>query len=317
MELSTWPDIYKRLSEFPKEWAFRGHEDASYKLEPTLERAAKDSGIEWSELELRVSPEFKARARSHLQASMIPQDPDPLTLTWLSLMRHYGFPTRLLDFTYSPFIALYFAIRGGHKKKEAEAMKALTPTEEEQLVTLLTKAGRKPRTHVGLWAVDTKAVNDRFESVAGVAGVGPGLPRAIWSGNLYDFTTGRDSIADDQKRFSALIEGALSARGRQRAKLKERGCVCATLPSEFNPRLVNQQGLFLINCAEELRFRVSLTTMMGKHHSRWKETFEIPVSLIPKIEEQLFRMNIHEQTLFPDLGGLAGFLDQKIRLHWS
>src|SRR5438093_2893211 len=31
------------------------------------------------------------------------------TLEWLALMQHYGAPTRLLDFTYSFWIALFFA----------------------------------------------------------------------------------------------------------------------------------------------------------------------------------------------------------------
>jgi hypothetical protein len=27
-------------------------------------------------------------------------------------------------------------------------------------------------------------------------------------------------------------------------------------------------------------------------------------------------MNIHDLALFPDMEGLAGFINQKIRLHW-
>lgn len=311
-ELSTWEDIYKTLSsDFPKPelaisgggvvtdtWAFRGHQDASFELEPTLERSARDKGIEWSELELFILPEFRARARSHLNLSLLPHED---SITWLSLMRHYGVPTRLLDFTYSPFVALYFAIRGG-----------LTPSEEKNPVTPLMEAGAKsPRTHVGLWAVDTKAVNARFRSV-----VPQPITRRLLGIKPEDFASTRDLIADYQERSAKLIQGSLSARGSQREVLNSKGCVCATLPSEFNPRLASQQGLFMINCAEELSFRESLTKMM-KECSGWERKFKIPIQEIPKIEERLFQMNIHEQALFPDLEGLAGFIVQKVRLHWS
>lgn len=48
----------------------------------------------------------------------------------------------------------------------------------------------------------------------------------------------------------------------------------------------------------------------------WYKVLDLPVSLIPEIEERLFQMNIHEQSLFPDLEGLAGLMRQEIRLHW-
>jgi hypothetical protein len=37
-------------------------------------------------------------------------------LEWLSLMRHYGVPSRLVDFTYSFYVAYYFAIKHAKRK---------------------------------------------------------------------------------------------------------------------------------------------------------------------------------------------------------
>ena len=56
--------------------------------------------------------------------------------------------------------------------------------------------------------------------------------------------------------------------------------------------------------------------MMAAVRSPWYNVFEIPSRLLPEVEDRLFQMNIHELSLFPDVEGLAGFIRQKVRLHW-
>src|SRR5207249_3748521 len=50
----------------------------------------------------------------------LPDDDD--TLAWMALMRHYGAPSRLLDFTYSLFIATYFAAEAERSQPVVWAM---------------------------------------------------------------------------------------------------------------------------------------------------------------------------------------------------
>jgi hypothetical protein len=49
----------------------------------------------------------------------------------------------------------------------------------------------------------------------------------------------------------------------------------------------------------------------------WCKTLDINIGAAYDIEQRLFQMNIHEQSLFPDMQGLAGLIDQRLRLHWG
>ena len=92
-----------------KGWIYRGQRDSRERLKTTLERACENYGLlpeDAKRIEERSLREFQRKY--HHYSQHIPDSDN--TLEWLSLMRHYGAPTRLLDFTYSFYVAAYFAL---------------------------------------------------------------------------------------------------------------------------------------------------------------------------------------------------------------
>ena len=84
---------------------YRGSEDADYKLVPSLYRhptITVESKL--LELEAQIIGRFRQRSIPYLTRSL-----DGIW-EYLYFMQHFGVPSRLLDWTENPYIALYFAL---------------------------------------------------------------------------------------------------------------------------------------------------------------------------------------------------------------
>lgn len=92
------------IGRFRSPWAFRGLSDSSYSLETTL---------------MRLSGPFEQLERHLLRNFMKYAHRDVVERDsywhWLSVAQHHGLPTRLLDWTHSPLVAMHFATANTEK----------------------------------------------------------------------------------------------------------------------------------------------------------------------------------------------------------
>ena len=150
IEISTWKAFKDIVAgdEF-RSWAFRGQADAHWNLEPTLSRYLRCYGVHttvWSKQELRIYGIFRRKAHQFL--SHLPKEND--AFEWLATMQHHGAPTRLLDFTWSPYVAAFFALERATKKS---AIWAIYPPvlRYEQAFPNFEEVAGNTHDHIGPW----------------------------------------------------------------------------------------------------------------------------------------------------------------------
>ena len=90
---------------------FRGHSEREYCLQPTLYREANRV---IKECEKEILRDFKLKSRPFINEYNAKSD-----IEYMMLMQHYGLPTRLLDWSESYLVALFFAVCNYKNTKDA------------------------------------------------------------------------------------------------------------------------------------------------------------------------------------------------------
>jgi hypothetical protein len=135
-EIKNWDECINKVHELRAQHAdqwlwFRGHADSEWLLETTLERRTKRpySFREYYALAYQVKGEIESVTGSRWDtpdfqkeiiewASRWDVDDGLKAVEYLSHLRHHGFPSPLLDWTRSPYIAAFFAFAPPPRAKD-------------------------------------------------------------------------------------------------------------------------------------------------------------------------------------------------------
>ncbi|HEY7288423.1 MAG TPA: FRG domain-containing protein [Vicinamibacterales bacterium] len=279
-DLVSWDEIVREFegNRFDRDWLFRGDFDATWTPKTSLERHAPD-GILRARAEERLLREFKARAHFYLPAQLIPNRDE--TAEWLALMQHFGAPTRLLDITRSPYVALYFAIESLPPRNDDGTLRAnhYAAVWGFQRTWCLTAAG----------AAIFKDLPDQKATM--VRKIGPG--RRYPAGTDPAFAQGKDS--------SRLRGDAW------RSKLQHT-VVVPYVPETLSQRLSIQQGEFLVPRNVDKPFIDNLNALGDS--GDFIRKYRVPYSERAVILERLRRMNVTREQLFPGMDGFAQSFQQ-------
>ncbi|MEC4890706.1 MAG: FRG domain-containing protein [Nitrospira sp.] len=250
---------------------YRGHSNKKkYKLEPSLFRRDEDGNPLYKENEHILFRELLVSNSADFQS-------DVYTLDSLVRMQHYSLPTRLLDITSNPLIALYFACKS-------------TPSEEGEVIVFSMK-----RTDVKYFDSDVASC------IANLAR----LPESEKNAIEFD-----EEKFNEQLPIKRLLHFIREEKPFFEAKIIPedlRKIVCVK-GKQSNDRISSQSGAFLL---------FGMDAVFNEEGTPEIKVSRFTVSNKESMLKELDLLNINESTVFPYIENSAKYIAEKFKFNKS
>lgn len=272
MPIRNIAEFISELKKIPKskssELYFRGHSDIDYKLTPGIYRNNRLINNEHN-----LFKEFLLRTPSDFLN-------DKSALEKLAKMQHYGLPTRLLDITTNPLVALYFAC-SEKGKKDGKVIVFRIPKNDikyydSDTASIISNIAKRP---------------SKFE-IASIKGL-----------NLDEF--------NEQEEIGYLLHEIKEEKSYFQSIINEQDIerVIAIKVKQNNNRIIKQSGAFLlfgINGKKSVPAEIPNDWILNLELKG--VDFKIDNDSKDYIIEELNVLGINEATLFPELDNQAKYL---------
>lgn len=277
MALKTIVDFIVELQKITQdkqfEYFFRGHSDIAYELKPSIYRQKfiRNEDKIFREITLRTPNDF---INEHT------------TLEKLVKMQHYGLPTRLLDVTKNPLVALYFATKE-LPKKDGEVFVFKVPKKDVKFydsdtVSVLANIAKRP-------------YEFQVEDISHVLS----LPKFNEQDNIALLL---HEIREEKLYFLSVIQPQDVER------------VVAVKVKMNNNRILKQNGSFLIfgiDGNKKNPAKIPDDWIANKEMSNIDLT--IDANSKENLQNELDTLGFNESTLFPELDNQATYLKRLYR----